>query len=118
MDEAILLPLALLNAQQHALGGSISVTFNATHLGYAQARAIGHAERRPIFYAGGGGEKFRATSSGLKTIGTLRGSAHLPTSDAGPDRPVPSVTLKKNRSATTVGVDDPRAHMGLRRACR
>ena len=46
----------MLNAQQHALAVDIG-DLQRDDLGYAQARAIGDAERRPIFYAGGGREK-------------------------------------------------------------
>src|SRR5271168_4430560 len=101
--EAILLPLALLDAQQHALAVDIG-DLQRDDLGYAQARAIGDAERRLVFDAGGGGEKSSHLLR-LKTIGTLRGSLTNVRRRTRSSRS--SVTLKKNRSATTVALMTP-----------
>src|SRR6202030_3367522 len=109
-DEAILLPLALLNAQQHALAVDIG-DLQRDDLGYAQARAIGHAERRPIFYAGGGGEK----SSHLLRAQNDWNPARLAHQRQTPDQIVPFERhFEKEPQRDDRCVDDPRAHMGLR----
>ena len=83
---------------------SISEIFNATTFGYAQARAIGDAERRPIFYAGGGGRK----SSHLLRAQNDWNPARLAHQRQTPDQIVPFKRhFKKNRSATTVALMTP-----------
>ena len=55
-DKAILLPFALLDAQQHALVIDVG-DLQRDDLGHTQTGAIGHAERRLVFDAGGGRQK-------------------------------------------------------------
>src|SRR6185436_13618774 len=72
-DVAILVPLALLDPDDHP--GAVDVAdLERDHFVGAQARAIGHAQRRPVLEARGRACKKRATSSGLRITGSLRGS--------------------------------------------
>jgi hypothetical protein len=92
---------------------SISDTFNATTFGHAQAAAVGHAGRRLVFDAGGGREK----PSHLLRAQNDRNPARLTYQRQTPDQIVPferHLDLKRNRSATTVALTTPRAHMGIR----
>ena len=70
---AVLAALALLDPDHHA--GAVDVAdLERDHFGGAQARAIGHAQRRPVLEARARLRRKRATSSGLSTTGSLRGS--------------------------------------------
>src|SRR5271169_6391941 len=109
-DEAILLPLALLDAQQHALAVDIG-DLQRDDLGYTQARAIGHAERRSVFDARGGREK----SSHLLRAQNDWNPARLAHQRQTPDQIVAFERhLEKEPQRDDRCVDDSRAHMGLR----
>src|ERR1700726_1926148 len=97
IGKAILAPLALLDAQQHALG--IDVRHLQRHdFGDPQSSAIGGAQRRLVLRPGGRLQR-RAISSRLKTTGILRGSRTKVRCLAISGRS--SVTVKKKRSAAT-----------------
>src|ERR1700730_637428 len=96
-DIAILVTLALLDAQRHPLAVNVE-HLQRDDLGHAQACAIGDAERRLVFDAGGGLQKSRPISSGLNTIGALHGSRTNVRRRTRSSRS--SVTLKDNWSAT------------------
>jgi hypothetical protein len=71
---AILVAFALLDAQHHAFGIDVG-HLQRDNLGDAQPSTIGDTERRAALYSTlGAASRKRATSSGLKTTGTLRGS--------------------------------------------
>jgi hypothetical protein len=83
---------------------SISETFNAT-TSDTRRPAPYATPSAALYLTPGAAVRSRATSSGLKTIGTLRGSLTNVRRLTRSSRS--SVTLKKNRSATTVALMTP-----------
>src|SRR5277367_33733 len=109
-DKAILLPLALLDAQQHALAVDIR-DLQPDHLGYAQTGPIGHAERHLVFDAWGGGQKSRNFLGAQHD----RRPARLANQNQTPDKIVPFERyLEKEAKRENGGVDARRTHTALR----
>src|SRR5215467_6173496 len=95
---AVFVALALLHTDEHALAVDVA-DLERNHFGSPQARPIGHAQRRLVLEPGAALSS-RATSSGLSTTGSLRGSRMNVVCSMISCRL--SVTRKKNRSADTV----------------
>src|SRR5215212_10142939 len=95
--KAVPASLALLDPEQHAPGIDVA-DLERYDLGDAQARAIG-ALRAALYFGPGAASRKRATASGLKTTGILRGSATNVSGLVTAGRS--TVTEKKNRRAET-----------------
>src|ERR1700719_5278473 len=94
---AVLAAFAVLHPDQHALTVDIG-DLEGDYFGRAQAGAVGHAQRRLVLESRRRIEQ-RATSSGLNTTGSLRGSLTKVRCRSMSGRS--SVTPKKKRSPDT-----------------
>src|ERR1700692_4279966 len=94
---AVLVALALFDPDHHALAVDVGY-LQRDHLGHAQSGPIGHAQCHLV--SPGAASRKRATSSGLRTTGSLRGTWINWVWFTMWARP--SVILKKNRSVETL----------------
>ena len=102
--------IALLDAEQPALVVDIG-DLQRDDLGHAQTGSVGHAERRPVFDAGGSREK----SGHFLGAQNDRRPARLAHQCQTPDQIVAFERHFEEESECDDGrVDGPRAHMGLR----